>query len=424
MFKLRKSRILTVLLILPVIIFAYLMFSSQQPDLTVVGYISEADGLGRQSLELIDAFRKELSVNFVRTRKEKGERLPERFLSILEGKKPRWGKVIIFEDMLWRPNKEYYKKILSSDRNKSIRIAYSLWESTKIPDEWVDILNSHFDAVVVPCPFLVQTYTNSGVKIPIFELPLGLNLDEFLKEPIKQNPGKPFVFGNLSACSERKNQVLLVRAFAKAFGNDPDVLLRINSRYGEKEVSDAIENEISRLQLDNVIFTKSALSKKEYLDLFKSIDCYVSPSKGEGYSIQPREAMALGIPVIVTNNTGQEVICDSGLVKTVSSTTPEPAVFPWGERYGQYFDCDGQELANAMKEVRSSYFTYLQKAHECRKWTEQYCYNNLRAYFYSLIKPGKVFLSEEDITELDRVITSSVKLFCKYKRLLTMEKES
>jgi glycosyltransferase involved in cell wall biosynthesis len=35
-------------------------------------------------------------------------------------------------------------------------------------------------------------------------------------------------------------------------------------------------------------------------ELYKSADCFVFPSKGEGYGLPPREAMATGLPVIMT----------------------------------------------------------------------------------------------------------------------------
>lgn len=387
-----------------------------QPDLTVVGFIHLKDGLGRQSAEIIDAFRNDLKVNFVPTRKRKTSDIPKRFHSLVKQKSPKWGKVILFEEMLWWPKEEKYRAILSSDREKSIRIAYLMWESTKLPNEWVEILNKHFDAAVVPSKFLIDTFHNSGVNIPVFELPLGLNLDCFLQEPLKREAGTPFTFGNLSVCSERKNQVQLIRAFAKAFGNDPTVRLRINCRYGEKEVSAAITHEIAKLNLDNVIFTQFSLSPDEYLELFKTIDCYVSPSKGEGFSIQPREAMALGIPVIATNNTGQADICASNLVKVVNSSEKEVALFPWGNSYGHYFNCDVDELSELLLKMKNYYSEYLQQANDSRNWVKQFCYENLKQNYKALIKPSLVQLASENKIEGDIVYTKSLDLLQKYKR--------
>lgn len=357
-----------------------------QPDLTVVGYISEGDGLGRQTVELLDQFGSEMKVNFVPTRKEKGSKIPERFQRYLAKKKPNWGKVIVLEDMLWRPGKDYYKKILSSNRKKSTRIAYSVWESTKIPQKWVEVLNEHFDVCVVPSSFLVQVYKDCGVKIPIFELPLGLNLDRFLAQPIKKKANTPFVFANFSACSERKNQALLVRAFAKAFGNDPSVMLRINSRYGESYVKEAIEKEIHDHNLENVILTQNALSQEEYLEAFKSIDCYVSPSKGEGFSIQPREAMALGIPVIATNNTGQEDLAKSGLILSIPCRHLSKAYFPWGESYGEYYECEEEALVIALKDAYENYSRHLSQAESCRNWSKQFQIQHLSKAYQNMFQ--------------------------------------
>lgn len=375
------------------------------------------DGLGRQSAELIDAFKDELNVNFAPTRRQKASDVPKRFRKLVKNKHPKWGKVVLFEEMLWWPKEEKYRHILKANKD-SIRIAYSMWESTKIPNEWVLILNNHFDAVAVPAPFLVEVYKESGVNIPIFELPLGLNLKTFLDQPLKKEKGTPFVFGNLSVCSERKNQVLLIRAFAKAFGNDPNFQLRINCRYGEKEISSAITKEIVELDLDNVIFTQFALSQEEYLDLFKGIDCYVSVSKGEGFSIQPREAMALGIPVIATDNTGQRVICESGLVKAIDSPIQEPAIFPWGNSYGRNFNCVVDDLVQAMRDVCTNYENYLSKAPQSRAWANQYQYKNLQGLYRSLIKPENIVLGKENCITESGLITNSQNLYDKYLDLL------
>lgn len=398
--------------------FFLLKNSFSVPDLTIVGYLSETDGLGRQSADLLDAMKDKFNINVVCTRRDKGLKRSRRFASyVCKKKRPAWGKVIIFEDMLWRPGKRYFRKILSSDRNKSIRIAYSVWESTELPQEWVEILNEHFDACVVPTPFLVDVYTKSGVTIPVFELPLALNLETFFQAPLKTKNHDPFVFGNLSACSDRKNQLLLVRAFAKAFGNDPGVMLRINSRYGEKEMKTAIEGEIAHQNLKNVIFTQQSLNAEEYIALFQTIDCYVSPSKGEGFSIQPREAMALGIPVIATKNTGQIDICDSGLILSLETPTLESAIFPWGACHGHYFNCEESALAEALIQGKKKSEKFLMHSEEMRSWAQKFQFKFLESSYQALVKPKKIELSEKNQIFPDRIVTNSEKLMQKYKRL-------
>ncbi len=97
-----------------------------------------------------------------------------------------------------------------------------------------------------------------------------------------------------------------MRAFAKEFKNDPNVVLLINSKDGGMGYDEKLREEINNLGVDNIKFTRLCLEKDAYIKVFENVDCYVSISKGEGFSIPPREAMALGIPVIATANTGQK----------------------------------------------------------------------------------------------------------------------
>jgi len=388
-----------------------------RPDLTVMGYINMADGLGRQGPELIEAFKKDLEVSFKFTRKIKKAKVPKRIQKIVNKKNSEWGKVLLFEDILWGPWDGSVVKKLHGCPKDTVKIAYSMYEATKIPQEWVDILNSKFDAVIVPSQFLIEVYHNSGVKIPVFEIPLGLNLKRFLNEPLKEKGNGPLVFGNLSAGSDRKNHVKLIQAFAKAFGDDPGVQLVINARYCEKEVRNEITKAITILELKNIKFTQKPLSKNNYLREFKEIDCYVSPSKGEGFSIQPREAMALGIPVIVTNNTGQIPVCESGLVEAVSSPIRVPALNPWGDYYGFNFDCSVEELADAMKRVSESYSTYLEKGKDARKWAKKYRYSSLKPLYQSAISPKKIVFGGENIITSEYLMTNSRSLFHKYENM-------
>ena len=141
--------------------------------------------------------------------------------------------------------KKVSKKIKTPKNENEIRIAYSMYESSLIPPEWVKTLNHYFDAVAVPDKFLKNVYKNSGVTIPVFELPLGLNLNDFLEKPLKSQRKTPFVFGNLSSAVHRKNQLKLLQSFYLAFGNSSDVKLRLNGRYCNSEYKQEIQQEYS-----------------------------------------------------------------------------------------------------------------------------------------------------------------------------------
>ncbi len=391
---------------------------NQQPYLTIMGYINAADGLGRQPIELIKTLKDDVSISFVPTENQMMLKdLSSDVVKIIKKKHKKLGRVIIFEDCVWLPGVNKYEKLKTPVRDDQIRIAYSMFESTRIPPEWALIFNSYFDAIVVPDKFLIDVYKNSGVKIPIFELPLGLDFNQFLESPLKEKKNDPFVFSNLSTCIDRKNHLMLINAFAKAFGNDPKVVLKINARYGDAETLKATTKELSILNYDNIHFTQLRLDKKAYFDVFSATDCYVSLSKAEGFSIQPREAMALGIPVIATNNTGQTTICETNLVRAVNSKIEKPALYFWNSYYGKSFDCTEEEAVVALLDVYHNYEKYLKNGNAARNWVRQYELKELWGLYKTLIKPSRIKLgSENKITE-DCLIITEKKLYEKYKKI-------
>jgi glycosyltransferase involved in cell wall biosynthesis len=390
---------------------------TQRPDVTIIGHIKMADGIGRQTVELANVLLDDFKVDIIAGLFIK-EDVPDRIRRLLRGKEQcQLGKVVILEESLWCPGTKLSRVLKTVKTKDQIRIAYSMLESTRIPQEWVLQLNLYYDAVVVPDEFLVEAYRKSGVELPIFVVPLGLDIDGLLKAPIKSARNKQMVFANLSSCLDRKNQITLIRAFAKVLGNKEDAILRINCRNGDMATREAIIEEIKNQDCSNIHFTEFTLKKDAYEKLLQSVDCYVSLSKGEGFSIQPREAMALGIPVIVTNNTGQSTICKSGLVRGVEAPFLEPCYYferdiPTGYR----FNCSEEDAAEAIYDVYQNYDHYLSHAEEARKWASFYSYSNsyLKELYKCLVSPKKVILGSENTITPEFFITDCKELYEKY----------
>lgn len=406
---------------------SYVLFFSR-PYLTVVGVVNMADGLGRQSVELIDTLKNDMSIGFVQTAKPCYKAVPASVKRIIKNQYRPLGKIIIFEECIWTPEKEHYKLLRTPKNDDQIRFAYTMFESSEIPKEWVGILNDYFDAAIVPDNYLVKVYQNCGVDIPIFVIPLGLNLQPFLKQQITKKPHHPIVFGNFGACLNRKNQKLLVEAFHEAFGNSDKVLLKINSRYVQQDTAEDIQKLIEDKQMSNVVFTQNCLNNQQYLEVFKTLDCLVSISKGEGFSIQPREAMALGIPVIVSDNSAQKTICRSGLAKIVKATIKEPAMRRWGTilkepiQYGYEYNCAKEDVIEALMDMYDNYDYYLSKSEQLKNWVRRYDYSQIKPLYTAVVQPKQVFLSTKNKITEKGLYTNSKKLYEKYEKLLKKDK--
>ncbi|MDB6082094.1 MAG: hypothetical protein JWO53_1366 [Chlamydiia bacterium] len=414
----KKRRLVLFAFVLVVCFFGFAAYTRfcYRCDVAVMGPIQFADGIGRQSVGLIDALRNTFSMQYYKYGSCKFKDIPWSVQRIASRKYRKAARILIFEPSLLGCEDDQFPSLPEAD----IRIAYSMFESTKIPASWVMILNTLFDAVVVPDHFLVDVYKNSGVRIPIFTVPLGMYLDSFLKKASFHTRPKdqPFVFGNLSSICNRKNQLTLVQAFAREFGNNPNLRLVINGRWAEQEYLSQLQNTICSLGLKNVSITNISLGQKDYIRVLKSIDCYVSPSTGEGFSLQPREALAIGLPCIVTDNTGQSTICLSNYVRSVPSLIPIQAKYlGWSEFLGMQFNTSVDDLALALRDVYENYDSYAQKAIEAKTWVKQYEYENLLSTYKTLIDPEKVILSDRDEIKDGILYTTSPKLKQRYEKI-------
>lgn len=391
----------------------------KSPRLSVIGFVDMADGLGRQSVELMDALHKEIDVSFLPTRKKNiYNDVPKSIQNIIKKTKRPLGKIVIYEDTFYPTSYIYFSRKFKNSPKDQIRFAYSMLESTAIPVRWAHLLNHFFDAVLVPDPFLVDVYKSSGVSIPIFVLPLGLNLEDFAKKPLKAKKNTPFTFANFGTCILRKNQEDLIEAFYRAFGNKEDVRLWINCKIKEGALYEKLQNKIKKLNVTNILLTNECFSKEEYLKNYEKIDCLVSTSRAEGFSIQPREAMALGIPCIVSDNTAQSTLCKTNLVKAVPSIQREPAFYEFFKDVcGDRFIPDLEKTKEALLDVYTHYDSYLEKSEEMRAFALTSDYQNLHDLYKMLVVPKKLLLGKENSISAECLITDSPTLYKKYENL-------
>lgn len=396
-------------------------------DVTIYGVINQADSIGRQPLDLINMLSGEVDMNFIGKVISRND-LNVNAKSVLRNFNFKIGHIFFYEYVfnVWEEedykfNRTKYKllsKINGLDRSKQIWIAYSMFESDKISPFWVAELNKNYDLVVLPDANLVSIYESSGVKIPIFVVPLAVNYGEALIQPLKREAHPVFTFADFSAMIDRKNTVKLLQAFKQAFGDRTDVRLLLSSRMSEDLHRQKIIDYITENQMNNVDYDISVKDTTTYNKLFDQVDCYISLSKGEGFSVQPREAMARGIPVIVSDALAQKTIADSDFTKAVNANIGKPAFYYNGQvMIGKNFDVEIDEAANAMLDVYNNYQKYLEFAPEARKWAKQYTYDNIRPLYLNLVKPQKVILGKENKITKDYLETNSEELYHKYNNI-------
>lgn len=391
------------------------------PDLTIVGFFEPEGGIGKVPLTIIECLGDSVSTNFINTQSNYDythKELSPFTLNAINNPDQDAGRVALLTDVLWHVCRNPSEQV---PKNSIIKLAYSMLETTRIPSMWVTILNNEFDAVVVPDKYLIQVYQDCGVEIPIFVLPIPMILKPYLDHAASKHPSRTFIFGDAHA---NKNPKILLEAFAKAFKNDPNVCLVLRSGRIEPATQEILLKTQKKYKLNNVVVDSEKIPLSRFIDLVSKFDCYINLSRGEGFSLIPREMLALGIPAIISNNTASTSICESGFVYGVPCHLkgPSNAVFQvlFGENCGEQFDCDVNDVITAMKNVYNNYQTYEQLAKQGRQWVKQYNVSNpdLKRIYCTLIKPKNVVLGNTNAIIEDTLITNSLSLYQKYQKII------
>ena len=388
-------------------------------DLTIVGAIKYADGLGRLPIGLAEILKDDMVINHRKTpfTDYRFEGISSEIVSVLKNGDQTAGNVALLTSPLWYTFGDIYTAV---PQESLIKIAYSMLETTAIPQKWVVILNEKFDAVVVPDAFFDGVYRHSGVKIPVFVLPHGIFIDDFLKTPVTSTASEVFTFGQTAVFSSRKNQELLLEAFYQEFGADPQVRLRLHGCWSDRTYLKSLQRKITLWKAQNVELIEAVFSEQENSAFYTSLDCFVLLSKGEGFSVTPREALALGIPCVISNNTAHTTICDTGFVCSVPSLLQEKADYTFyfgNEDCGNNFCCSIEDARKALRDVYDRYSFYKEKALKARPWVSQYSWQNVKRRFLNLIKPEKILLGDHNIVTDSYLMTTSEELYKKYLKI-------
>lgn len=326
----------------------------------------------------------------------------------------------------WRSFEGYFDSV----KDIPLRVAWSAMERISLPRPMKKDLNTYFDCVVVPDPFLAVMYKESGITRPVFCIPQGI----LLEEPSSKNKHtqaikkEKMVFTIIARNFWYKNIHKAVKAFHKVFKDIPSVFLKIHCR-NALCYNSILKDLLAELNNKNIILTEGHLSAQEYTDFLNESDCLISLSQGEGFAIPPRQALSLGVPCILSNNTAHSTICKTEYVLPVKSDI----------RYHLYSqveglmngdldcaietevcDCTFDDVVKAYQKMYNNYDLYLKKAQEAKEWVDQFTWKNVMSYYETLFNPEKIVLGNENKIDpaTKTIITNDVELYNKLLALL------
>ncbi|MCK5506821.1 MAG: glycosyltransferase family 4 protein [Thermodesulfovibrionia bacterium] len=146
--------------------------------------------------------------------------------------------------------------------------------------------------------------------LPIDVIYNGIDMEEF--RPAGHRKSGPFTILTVSRLIKRKCIDYLIRALPAVINVCPDVKLIIA---GEGNVEGELRKLVSELKLESKVSFLGRIDHGELPDLYRKADIFVLPSLWEGMSNTLLEAIASGLPVIVTDTGGtEELVKDNGVV--------------------------------------------------------------------------------------------------------------
>lgn len=194
---------------------------------------------------------------------------------------------------------------------------FTMIESNKMSQEWVSAINSTYERVIVPSPDQVQYLFDSGITIPVHYVSLGCDLFMPYLKPRTTPTNRPFTFLTYSYGDNRKGAELVVSAFLELYGGDDSKRLVIKAR--DSYHVQWMQTVSKQAQIEIV---SGVISNAHWLHLLETSDCFVFPSRAEGYGLPPREATLSQVPTIATRWLGLWDIDQWGYGIDVESLAP------------------------------------------------------------------------------------------------------
>lgn len=190
------------------------------------------------------------------------------------------------------------------------KIGYTPWESNAIPGNWKALMDAQDEIWTTSnyCKEVFQSYDIESIVIPHGIEPDVYSINE-------RTLTDKFIFFHAGSPTERKGGQQVVDAFLDLFGDNENVTLLMkstgptNARWRDKN-DNYMGNVKSHPRIHVMEFD---IDVYDMAKLYHRSHCFVYPSNGEGFGLLPFQAIATGMPTILTDATGMSDFAKWGI---------------------------------------------------------------------------------------------------------------
>jgi glycosyltransferase involved in cell wall biosynthesis len=211
------------------------------------------------------------------------------------------------------------------------RIGYLPWESTEFRPGWVDQMNE-CDEMWTPSPVIANWMVDSGVTVPVKVYQHGV---ESLWSPVTRSADDWYRVLHHGAEGLRKGGNEVIKAFmATLWDEDATLIMKMVNPGWRVHDTKHIEIHKHKIDIDALV------------ELYHGCHLFCYPSWGEGFGLTPLQAMATGMPVLITRGWApyEHLLEQESLIDSTLEVSPWQAQHP-----GKMFKPDQDDLEDKLR---------------------------------------------------------------------------
>lgn len=238
------------------------------------------------------------------------------------------------------------------------KIGYTAWESTELKPGWKEQMLM-VDELWATSQWTAEVFKETTGREDVFVYKHGITSDW---SPVRRNVSGIFRFLHIGEPQIRKNGQLVVDAFTKLFGNDPNfqLILKVSSINSTRVYADdgsIIGSPDSRYS--NIVIIDDYLSHDQIIELYHKSSAMVYPTMGEGFGFMPLQALATGMPCISTYDWADYKNYITNPINSVLVNSEYPMLHP-----GKIYHVELDDLKKTMVDLVNNYDYYSKIAYK------------------------------------------------------------
>ncbi|HOP46997.1 MAG TPA: glycosyltransferase [Desulfobacteraceae bacterium] len=255
----------------------------------------------------------------------------------------------------------YYSDKLSS---QNINVIYTFFEGSKLPDSWIEAINTRYHHCIVPHKHIKDTFKNSGIDIPIKVIHPGFTRYKRMRR--NMNIEQVFRIGFSGGSFRRKSLDKLFKACLSLLQKIPTLKLAIHV---SKYKNGADEYDMKGLKSAPFVeWSEGCLNEDEMAKWYHSLSCLVVSSGGTGWSFTPRESLYLGIPTIITDLPVHRELAESGYYKIIPTSDKQET--ECGDMFEKWRKIKTKDIENSILNAYQNYGNFQIQSLIGSKWIE------------------------------------------------------